>query len=235
MQVDRQAGDSARQRQLHAEHDDRLAGLQPEQAGGPGAQDQVLDRNGVPEGLADLRESAQHAGAALLCEPGQWGQDLAQDLPGLRLEVPDLQLPQDLAGAHDLRQHSCGPRGVAPQIVRRAARRSLAAPTTSDITSTSVNAPVVLTLGVSKSNYGALNLPFDLSPLGASGCQLLCSVEATSAAVVNAKYQAVFPVQLPNNTSLVGVRYFHQGWLITPVANNLGIAFSNAAEVLIGQ
>ncbi|PIE23111.1 MAG: hypothetical protein CSA62_08710 [Planctomycetota bacterium] len=129
---------------------------------------------------------------------------------------------------------TCGPRGVAP-LLRGSGLPRPGGRYNIDIRSSSVNAPVILTLGFSKKNFGPLTLPFDLTPLGGTGCSVLCSAEFTLSSVVNSKFTASFPLQLPNNSSLVGQRYFHQGWLLAPAANRLGMAFSNAAEVLIGQ
>lgn len=130
--------------------------------------------------------------------------------------------------------NSCGPRGVAPQL--SGTGLPIVGKTYSvDVRSTSTNAPVLLTLGVSKTLYGALKLPFDLTPLGATGCTLLCSVEATAVGSIGASSMASFPVPIPQNNALLGARFFHQAWLVVSVANPLGIAFSNAAEVVIGQ
>lgn len=129
--------------------------------------------------------------------------------------------------------NSCGPRGVAP-LLTGTGLPVLGQSYTVNVRSTSTGSPVLLTLGASKTVFGAFMLPLDLTGAGAPGCQLLCSVDANTVSTIGAG-SASFPVMIPQNNALLGVRFFHQAWLVNSVANTLGIAFSNAAEVVIGN
>lgn len=130
--------------------------------------------------------------------------------------------------------NSCGPRGVAP-LLQGTGLPILGKTYSVDVRSTAQNFPVVLTLGASKTSFGAIRLPADLTGAGAPGCTLLCSAELTGVAVIGSNGFAKFPFAVPQNSALLGVRFFHQGWLVNSIVNRLGIAFSNAAEVVIGQ
>ncbi len=128
---------------------------------------------------------------------------------------------------------SCGPRGVAPQL-SGSGLPVIGKTYSVDIRSTASNAPVILTLGVSKTRYGALKLPLDLTPFGAPRCTMLCSAEVMAVGKIAASRLARFRIPVPRDNALLGLRYYHQAWLVAPVANPLGVAFSNAAEVVIG-
>jgi hypothetical protein len=128
----------------------------------------------------------------------------------------------------------CGPRGVAPGLTGSGLPQ-LGSSYTVNVASTASGAPVLLAIGVSDKLFGGLTLPFDLTPLGAPGCSLLCSLDLFAASSIGGSGQANFTVPIPNNNALIGLQYFHQALLVSSVSNQLGFAFSNGASVTLGQ
>lgn len=96
-------------------------------------------------------------------------------------------------------------------------------------------APAALILGGSNKAWNKIPLPLDLAGLGAQGCSLLVSVELLLANVADALGTASQPMPIPNDKQLRGVT-FHLQWMVVDAgANALGLAFSNAATVVIGD
>lgn len=86
-----------------------------------------------------------------------------------------------------------------------------------------------LSVGASKSSWGMLTLPLDLSAAGMTGCKLYASLDLVLPAAAQIRYS------IPRSTSLVGVRYFHQAALFGSGANGAGVSWSNAVELRIGE
>lgn len=92
------------------------------------------------------------------------------------------------------------------------------------------NNPAFLLLGVTDTAFAGLPLPFDLTALQAPGCRLLTSVEdlrvlgpTTGAASWS------FPIP-----PAPGARFFVQAVAFDPVANPLGLSFSNGGRAVVG-
>jgi hypothetical protein len=93
-------------------------------------------------------------------------------------------------------------------------------------------AGILLALGASNSTWSGIPLPFDLGPIGGTGCNLYTSV------------QVLLPVANFNGTGFVNIqvtellpvlaRLFVQGLAFDASANALGMVFSNAGEATIG-
>jgi hypothetical protein len=137
------------------------------------------------------------------------------------------------AGIFLLYGTACGPKGKQPNLSNSgiptvgktyAVTGSGASPTK----------PALLTLGASKSKWGPFTLPFDLTPFGASGCQLLASVDVTGSALTSSAGSVSFSIPVPNQPSLSGIVFNHQIWVFDPTVNKLGIAFSRGATVTLG-
>lgn len=96
------------------------------------------------------------------------------------------------------------------------------------------NRPALLTFGISKTTWGAIRLPFDLAPLGAPGCKLLCSLESFLTSGTNGSGSGSISFQIPNDRNLVCLGFCNQWLIVDPGANTLGIALSNCGEVTIG-
>jgi hypothetical protein len=92
----------------------------------------------------------------------------------------------------------------------------------------------LLFLGASRTAWGPLPLPFDLTGLGAPGCSLLASGELLQGVAINASGTGSFSYDIPNNLYLLRVRFYNQFLVVDP-ANKLGIVASNGGAALIGN
>jgi hypothetical protein len=91
-------------------------------------------------------------------------------------------------------------------------------------------------LGWSNTTTGIFALPLSLAPFGLPGCLLQQSLEASSLPVTSTGLNtATFSVPLPNNTGLLGLRVYLQGWAIAPGYNTGNLILSNGLEWLIGS
>ena len=97
------------------------------------------------------------------------------------------------------------------------------------------NSPVILVIGFSERQWTGLNLPFDLSLLGAPGCSLYISVDRTLPAMSDQAGQATARLRIPDDTGLIGRTYYSQFVAIDPSANLLGLTTSNAMIATIGN
>ncbi|MCU0862787.1 MAG: discoidin domain-containing protein [Planctomycetes bacterium] len=91
----------------------------------------------------------------------------------------------------------------------------------------------LLVTGLSASVFGALPLPFELSPLGAPHCWALTSLDATSLATTTTS-TLTFPFAIPTTTGTLGTRLFQQAVIYAPSTNAFGFVVSNALEQYIG-
>jgi hypothetical protein len=88
-------------------------------------------------------------------------------------------------------------------------------------------------LGLSKQRWGALSLPFDLAPLGASGC-LLSTDPLLLVPMTNNGGTASFVATVPGSPSTLGAVFYNQAWAADATANSLGITVSNGGEGKLG-
>lgn len=88
-------------------------------------------------------------------------------------------------------------------------------------------------LGLSNTSSGALTLPFDLTPLGMTGCNLLADPLVTDVAA-GAGTTVPWSLPIPNTLGLVGFVLFGQGFAFDPTANAFGFTASNGARLKIG-
>ena len=95
--------------------------------------------------------------------------------------------------------------------------------------------PGLMGLGTTGTSFGALgDLPFDLTPLGATGCRIWCSWFMFMG-FASANGQGVWALGIPNDPVLVGARFFNQAYVTDKGANPFGLVLSNAAVGLIGK
>jgi hypothetical protein len=93
---------------------------------------------------------------------------------------------------------------------------------------------VVALIGASRSQWGATPLPLDLTPLGASGCDLAVSPDAT-ATVVSGPSIASLSLLVPPLPNLVGAALHWQGAVLDFPANPLGIITTAAGTSYLGN
>ena len=91
-----------------------------------------------------------------------------------------------------------------------------------------------LATGNSRTVWGGLTLPFDLSVIGMAGCYAHISNE-TAIVLQNTGGSAITSLTIPSDIRLVGLRFYNQCYVFEPTANILGMIASNGGEGLIGQ
>ena len=89
-------------------------------------------------------------------------------------------------------------------------------------------------VGASRDAWGSVALPFDLSPLGASGCAILAAPDLMVQTQTDGSGVAELQFVVPNRSELVGARFFDQFAITDPTSNTLGLVFSNAGAGKIG-
>jgi hypothetical protein len=90
-------------------------------------------------------------------------------------------------------------------------------------------------LGWSRTTCGPFALPLPLAPFGMPGCELLQSAQVTAVPVVfTGATTADLGMPLPNDTGLVGIHVYLQGWAFAPGANPGHLVVSNGLDWRIG-
>lgn len=91
----------------------------------------------------------------------------------------------------------------------------------------------LLLIGDSRTQWGALPLPFDLTPFGMTGCRLYSSI-VLQLAGKGMGSEARFPLAIPNDASLRGAELFLQYLGLDARANPAGLVTSNGLTTSIG-
>ena len=95
-------------------------------------------------------------------------------------------------------------------------------------------------LGSSRTQYGVLPLPVELTPFGAAGCQLLTNPFAFNnptsieSPIGNSPGLARMGLLIPLFPSLAGAKLYAQWAVLDPGLNPLNLSFSNGVEMTIG-
>ena len=99
------------------------------------------------------------------------------------------------------------------------------------------NVPTAGFIGTSKTTWGGIPLPFDLTPLGGAGC----SIYTDGAAVLPGQTDATgtlgrirYDVPIPADPSTNGVQLYTQSFVVDPTYNSLGIRASALNEYVLG-
>jgi hypothetical protein len=96
--------------------------------------------------------------------------------------------------------------------------------------------PVLHWLGTSNVQFAGLQLPFDLTSVGAPGNHLLASMEVITTVTLRqagSSWSAHHTWDIPNSPALRGSTLFAQWALNDPPSNAMGWVFTDALEVLI--
>jgi len=88
--------------------------------------------------------------------------------------------------------------------------------------------------GFSSTTSATGPLPIDLQVLGAPGCLIRASLDA-SVVLSGGGGSATFAFLLPNNPNLLGAQFFTQGLSFDTTANALGLVTTDAAGFVVGQ
>jgi hypothetical protein len=95
-------------------------------------------------------------------------------------------------------------------------------------------AAVLMVIGVSNTIYNGLPLPLDLAILGAPGCELATSVDATDL-LIAAPGPNPWAFAIPNNPALMCFEFFQQAAVLDLPANAFGFVLSNATAAVVGN
>ena len=123
--------------------------------------------------------------------------------------------------------------GMPPQLTATGVP-SLNSTMTVNLTDARPNATALFAFGVSDTNWGALNLPFDLSLLNAPGCSIYASAEFLFFQTTTPMGTQEFKLTIPNDPTLSGFNFYNQYVVDDPSANGFGAAFTNGGKATIG-
>lgn len=91
----------------------------------------------------------------------------------------------------------------------------------------------IVALGFSDTQFGAIPLPFDLTPINMPGCFLRTDI-LLSTAVAGSGNTASWSLPVPNVGPLNGLVFFNQAFALDPAANPTGLTVSNLARGRLG-
>lgn len=95
-------------------------------------------------------------------------------------------------------------------------------------------ASVILKVGLSKSSWSGLTLPFDLSVFGMTNCPLLVSPDVPLPLRADSRGEARQSIYIPLRANLLGAGAYLQAFVADPGANAAGATMSQAVEVRAG-
>ncbi|MBL8900141.1 MAG: S8 family serine peptidase [Planctomycetes bacterium] len=128
----------------------------------------------------------------------------------------------------------CAPVPAVPALAASAAPR-VSGSFALQLSACAPSIPAFYEIGFSNTSWGALPLPFSFAPLGGGTCSLLVSADIGIGTSTNAQGSASQNFSVPNQTLLIGARFFAQGLVFDAPANALGIVSSNGLRLTIGN
>ena len=100
--------------------------------------------------------------------------------------------------------------------------------------SPTATSPILLVAGLSDKSWVGIPLPFDLTPLGMSGCSIYTSQSLVFGPFVPAGGLAAHPLPIPASNPLLGARIFFQFLQVEFTLNPPRLATSDYLTVVIG-
>ncbi len=97
--------------------------------------------------------------------------------------------------------------------------------------------PCFLFLGASKTAWGSIKLPFDLTPFGAKGCNVYTDPQVILIGLSHPSYTtgtAKFCFYTPEDPYLVGRHFYVQGFVVDSKANALGLLSTEGWDIGLG-
>lgn len=88
-------------------------------------------------------------------------------------------------------------------------------------------------LGASKTQWGPVPLPLDLTGAGMPGCKLFVSGDLLFP-LQNNNGSALWPLDIPRDLGFLGVPFYQQGLVLDPGANQASMILTNAGEGKVG-
>jgi len=98
--------------------------------------------------------------------------------------------------------------------------------------------PAIAAYGFSNTSYGALKLPFDLTPVGAPNNSLYASLDLMAPLVLTQQasgYAGQAMVPIPADSAFIGLNVFGQAIFVDPPSNALNLVFSNGVQFVVGE
>lgn len=91
-----------------------------------------------------------------------------------------------------------------------------------------------LVMGWSNQHAGSFQLPLDLNPFGMPGCHARVATDHI-VPLAGTNQTATLTMPVPQNSALLGVTLYQQGFALDPAANAAGLTASNAVRVTVGR
>ena len=127
-----------------------------------------------------------------------------------------------------------GSNGVRPVHAGTPAVPNIGMTVNWSVSSARPSALTALAVGFSNTNHGSFGLPLDLASYGMPTCRLYTEVINTLYATTSSLGQATISSPFPNSTSLINLHVYSQFLVFDPGSNPLGIAWSNAMNLMLG-
>jgi arylsulfatase A-like enzyme len=128
----------------------------------------------------------------------------------------------------------CSGAGISP-VLRGVTDPVIGTTFTMRVTGLGVGAlAAVGAIGFSDRHWLGLPLPWNMTPLGWTGCTLLASPDIQQV-LVRGGTVADWVLPLPNDPALVGLGLFTQSFVLVPGANPAGLLATRALEVVVGS
>ncbi|MDP6424738.1 MAG: sulfatase-like hydrolase/transferase [Planctomycetota bacterium] len=126
---------------------------------------------------------------------------------------------------------ACSGNPKTPKFAASAGQRPLLGQTfTTEVTDLNTGVTVNLgMLGLSRTKYGTIPLPLDLTAIGAPGCTLYLSLDILVPLLVTGG-KATWNFPIPSVTALNGLRFYQQVGVFETSVNTLKMIFTNAGE-----
>ncbi len=121
-----------------------------------------------------------------------------------------------------------------PLLTGREAPR-IGQPFTLGLRNAPANAPVLYSVGRSRTKWGPFGLPLDLGKFGAQGCDLNASILFMFATQTGPGGTASAALSIPSVPSMVGSFLYFQWLVVDKGANSLGLITSQGGEAYIGK
>ncbi len=102
-----------------------------------------------------------------------------------------------------------------------------------DLTNARANALAIFAIGLSNTLWNTTKLPWELTPLGAKGCNLYVSLDVEFLIKTDASGKFVQKLAVPNNRALKGFKFYNQYAVADPGANTFGVALSNGGAGVV--
>ena len=92
----------------------------------------------------------------------------------------------------------------------------------------------LLAMGFSDQLFQSVQLPFDLTAAGLTGCSLNVAPDAIAFGAGSAG-SAAFALAIPNGVGLLGTTFFQQGFALAPGANPAGLVATDSVRATVGR